>query len=338
MSSPAPHTVALIPGDWIGPETCAVAQRVIAAAGVDIAWEQVEIGDDGVTDAVLEACVRNGVVLKAKVDAQRVPGQLPPTVFLRKALGLWATVRPVRALPHCGARFPGIDVVVVRETSEDIYSGFEHEVTDGVFEGVKVTTEAACARIAQYAYDWALKNGRKKVSIVHKSNIMKKSDGLFLRTAQRIGREYVDRGIATDEVIVDALCMRLVKRPGDFDVMLTGNLFGDIVSDLCSGLAGGITASPSMSYGGNLLREGGIALFENPHGKAPELVGTGGSNPLPMIRTANQMLRHLGEHEAADRIRGAVMAALEAGLSTVDQGGRDGCAAVERAIVGRLEG
>jgi isocitrate dehydrogenase (NAD+) len=337
MSASPSHQVAIIPGDWIGPETCAVAQRVIAAAGVQIDWEHIEIGDDGITDDVLAACVRNGVVLKAKLDARHVPGKLPPTVYLRKALGLWATVRPVSALPHCGARFPNIDVVVVRETSEDIYSGYEHEVTDGVYEGIKVTTEDACARIAQYAYDWALKNGRKKVSIVHKSNIMKKSDGLFLRTAQVIGREYLDRGIQTDEVIVDALCMRLVKRPSDFDVMLAGNLFGDIISDLCSGLAGGITASPSVSYGGNLLREGGIALFENPHGKAPGLAGTGRANPLPMIRTANQLLRHLGENAAADRIRGAVMASLEAGLSTVDQGGSDGCAAVERAIVSRLE-
>ena len=322
------HHVTLIPGDWIGPETCAVVQEIIAHVGVDIHWDTQIIGEDGLTDDILASCRRNRVVLKAKTDSHRVPGQLPPTILLRKALGLWATIRPIQALPGFGARFPGLDLIVVRETSEDIYSGIEHEVTDGVYEAVKVTTRAACERISRLAYEHARRCGRSKVTIVHKSNIMKQSDGMFLQVAREIGLGFPD--IETDDVIVDALCMRMVRDPRQFDVLLALNLFGDIVSDLASGLAGGITASPSASHGS------GIALFENPHGKAPELVGTGRANPIPMLRSAVLMLEHLGEKEAAERIERALLSACEAGLQTVERGGEDGCAAVKEALLALL--
>ena len=322
------HPITLVPGDWIGPETCEVAQSVIAAAGVDVDWDTQPIEGGEISDALLESCRRTGVVLKAKVKSARRPGRLPPTVELRKSLGLWATIRPVRTLPGTPARFPDTDVIVIRETSEDIYSGIEHTVTDGVYEAIKITTRPACERIARFAYEAARARGRKKVTIVHKSNIMKLSDGLFLRVGQAVGEEYPD--IETDEVIVDALCMRLVRDPSWFDVLLTGNLFGDIVSDLCAGLAGGIMASPSASFGE------GIAMFENPHGNAPELVGTGRANPIPIIRTAAMMLTHLGETTAADRIEAALEAIVADGLRTVDMGGTAGCSEVQAALVGAL--
>jgi len=328
MSDTKTHAVTLIPGDWIGPEIAAVTQRVIAALGVSIDWDTQECRADAVPDSVLASARRTGVVLKGKVGAQREEGHLPATVVLRKELQTWATVRPVRALPGAPARYPETDIVVIRETSEDIYSGMEHEITEGVYEAVKVTTEAACARIARFAFEYARSQGRKRVTIVHKSNIMKKSDGLFLRTAQGVAADFPD--IACDEVIVDALCMRLVRNPNQFDVLLCGNLFGDIVSDLASGLAGGISAAASYSVGD------AVAIFENPHGKAPELVGKDAANPLPMLQAAKHMLRHLSEDAAADRLLAAIEGAVGSGLVTADQGGSAKCSEIEAAILARI--
>ncbi|MEC7946275.1 MAG: isocitrate/isopropylmalate family dehydrogenase, partial [Myxococcota bacterium] len=243
MSDTKLHAVTLVPGDWIGPEVAAVTQRVLAALGVRIDWRTFECRGDEIPAGLLASARETGVVLKGKVGAQREEGRLPATVALRKELETWATVRAVRALPGGVARYPATDIVVIRETSEDIYSGMEHEITEGVYEAVKVTTQMACERIARFAFEYARANGRKRITIVHKSNIMKKSDGLFLRTAQAVSRDYPD--IGCDEVIVDALCMRLVRNPNQFDVLLCGNLFGDIVSDLASGLAGGIVAGAS---------------------------------------------------------------------------------------------
>lgn len=322
------HRVTLIPGDWIGPETCAIVREIIAAAGVWIEWETHNVVDGALSPALLDSCRRTGVVLKARLAAAPKVGALPPTVALRKELGLWATVRAVKPLPGLPALFPNIDLVVIRETSEDIYSGFEHEVTHGVFEAVKVTTRAACERIARYAYEHARETGRKKITIVHKSNIMKKADGLFLKVATEIGAKYPD--IRTDEVIVDALCMKLVRNPGAFDVLLAGNLFGDIVSDLASGLGGGSLACHSASFGG------AIALFENPHGRAPDLVGKGRANPVPMLLAATPMLRYLGEDKAASRIERAIERAYADGLKTAEIGGPDGSAAVRDAVITRL--
>jgi isocitrate dehydrogenase (NAD+) len=234
----------------------------------------------------------------------------------------------VKAQSFSKAKFPDIDVVVIRETSEDIYSGFEHEVTEGVYEAVKVTTRTACERIARYAFEYARTHGRKKVTIVHKSNIMKKSDGMFLRTAMAISKEYPD--IETNETIVDALCMWLVKNPYYYDVLLTLNLFGDIVSDLCSGLAGGITASPSVSYGAD------VVVFECLHGNAPELVGKDLANPIPMLNAATMMLEHLGEHKIASKIRTAITASGDSGVLTMDLGGTAKCSEITASIIKHL--
>lgn len=322
------HSVTLIPGDWIGPETCDVARAVIAALGIEIDWDVQPCPDGVVTPALLESAHRTGVVLAAKTESQRESGRLPAIVTLRQELGTYATVRAVKSLPGSAAVYRDTDLVVIRETSEDIYSGMEHEITAGVYEAVKVTTEAACERIARFAYDYARKNGRKTVDIVHKSNIMKKSDGLFLRTAQRVAAEYPD--IETREVIVDALCMRLVRNPHQFDVLLCGNLFGDIVSDLAAGLAGGILTGASSSYGEQ------AALFANPHGNAPDLVGTDGANPIPMLRVSTHLLAHLGEADAAARLEAAVEQVVAAGVHTQDMGGSARCSEVKAAILAAL--
>ncbi|MCB9793787.1 MAG: NAD-dependent isocitrate dehydrogenase [Alphaproteobacteria bacterium] len=322
------HSVTLLPGHWVGPETTAVVKDVIAAAGVDIAWETFPMEEGVVTSDLLESARRTGRVLSNRLRAPRVAGKLPASIVLRKELGLWSQVRRVRNLPGVQARFQDVDLIVVRETSEDIYKGFEHQTAPGVYEQVKVTTEAACERIARKAFELARAEGRAKVSIVHKANIMKKSDGLFLRTAKRVAEDYAD--IAHEDVIVDALCMRLVRWPTSFDVLVCGNLFGDIVSDLAAGLAGGI------SVGGGVNEGDGVKMFHNPHGKATALVGTGKANPIPNLMMGVSLLQDLGEAEAAQRVDGALRAALQAGLSTVDQGGQDGCAEVRAKVLAGL--
>jgi isocitrate dehydrogenase (NAD+) len=322
------HNVTLIPGDWIGPESAESVKQIIAAAGVDINWDEHNVVNNTITEELLNSCRETRTILKARVASQREAGRLPSTIQLRKKLELWATVRPVKALAGVNAVFPKTNVVVIRETSEDIYSGFEHEVTDGVFEAVKITSRQACERISRYAFEYARKCGRRKITIVHKSNIMKKSDGMFLQIAKDISSEYPE--IETEERIVDALCMQLVRWPESFDVLLTLNLFGDIVSDLCSGLAGGITASPSASYGNN------IALFESLHGKAPDIVGTGKFNPIPLLNAAVMMLRHLNEEQPAKRIESAIQAAISKGVRTQDLGGVNSGHEMTQEIVSTL--
>ncbi len=321
--------VTLIPGGWVGPETCDVVEKVVAAAGVDINWTRFP-AIDSLSPELLAHAKQTGLVLKGRMGSERTQGQLPPTVELRKALGTWATVRRAKAIPGVKARFPEMDVVVIRESSEDIYAGMEHKITDGVFEAVKVTTAAACERIARYAFEYARAHGRRKVTIVHKSNIMKKSDGLFLRTAQKVAEDYPE--IEADEVIVDALCMRLVRWPMQFDVLLCANLFGDIVSDLCAGLAGGITASASTSIGD------GVRVFANPHGRVPELVGKDAANPVPMLSAAVLLLQHLGEDAAAGKIADAIATVTSEGTCTADLGGSAKCSEVAAAIEARVRG
>ena len=322
------HRVTLVPGDWIGPETTRAVQQILKTAGVDIAWEMHPIVDGIVSPELIQSARSTGRILKNRTKAPRLPGALPAGIHLRKELDIWAQVRHVQNLPGLPARFNNVDVVVVRETSEDIYKGFEHETAPGVFESIKLTTQPACERIARFACELALSKGRKKISIVHKSNIMKKSDGLFLRTAQAVLAEYPT--LQSEDVIVDALCMRLVRRPSDFDVLLCGNLFGDIIGDLAAGLAGGISVGGSINLGE------GIKLYENPHGKAESLVGTGTANPIPNLMSATWLLDDLGEEQAAERIRKAVHAALKEGLHTADCGGADGCEQVIQAISSRL--
>lgn len=321
------HRVTLIPGDWIGPETTEVACRLIAATGVQIEWERFENLKGEVPESLLSSARDTGTILMARVSSDPAPGKLPVTVQLRRALGLYAQVRYVHNLPGIKARFDKVDLAIVRETSEDIYAGFEHESTEGVYESIKLTTQPACERIARFAFEQAVHWGRKKITVVHKSNIMKLSDGLFLRTALEVAKDYPT--IQTEEVIVDALCMHMVRNPSRFDVLLCGNLFGDIVADLAAGLAGGICVGGASNYGDNTV------LFENPHGKAPNLVGSGQANPVPILIQGINLLHHLGEKRAANRLSAALKQVLPT-LHTVDQGGQDGCKVVEAALIAAL--
>ena len=297
--------VILIPGDWAGPQVCEAMCRVVKAAGADIDWQKMEPQNMDWSAILAE----DSIIVKSKT--KDTEGETPFAVKIRKELGLNCTIRTAKGVPGLKARFPDIDVVVFRETSEDIYSGFEHQVTEGVFEAVKITTEAACEQIARSAYQYAVKKGRKKVTIVHKSNIMKKSDGLFLRTAQRVGNEFPN--VETEEFIVDALCMKLTQYPYRFDILLTANLFGDIVSDLCTGLAGGSSAATSYSEGKNKGKH--IRLYENIHDLQY-------ANPIPMLNVAVSMLEDIGEETAAKTISTGITQLLESGVCTEDIGGK----------------
>ena len=325
--------VTLFPGDWIGPELVEVMNEVVEAAGASITWERFEAGhttwergEGTVPEAAFESLRSTRVGFKAKHMTPTEVGQFEnPAVALRKELNLFANVRLLRALPGLEARWPELDVVVIRESTEDIYAGIEHEVKAGMFESLKVTTRAACERIAHFAFRYAREHGRKKVTIVHKANIMKLSDGMFMRTAKAVGAEYPD--IEHETIIADNMCMQLVQRPHRFDVILAANLFGDIISDLGAGLVGGISAVPGINLGDD------IALFECFHGKVPELVGTDLANPIPMLMPAIQLLRHIGEDAAADRIQAGITHALEAGVKTRDLGGTARTSEVKAAII-----
>ncbi len=325
------HQVTLIPGDWIGPETTASIQQIIAAAGVNVQWESFPSPVDDVGDVlpeVLESARSTGVILQNRTAARRDTRHLPPTLQIRKALGMWAQVRFAQNLPGLPSRFSGVNIAVVRELAQGVYTGLEHETAAGVYEQVRLTTESACERIARFAFEQAVRWSRKKITIVHKSNILKMSDGLFLHTAQRVALDYPD--ITCDEVIVDALCMRLVRWPQSFDVLLCGSLFGDIVADLVAGLAGGICMGGGTSYGES------VVMFENPHGKAPELVGRGLANPIPMLIPAVNLLHHVGEKNAAKSISSAMKATLTERICTADVGGTANTAQVTAAIIDRL--
>jgi isocitrate dehydrogenase (NAD+) len=319
------YEVTLIPGDGIGPQVAAVMCDVVAATGVDIRWD-LQSGAD--LDAAIASVRRTGVAIKGKLLSPVTGGQMPLTVQFRKRLGVTAIVRHVAHLPGLPARAPGTDLVVVREASEDIYAGFEHESTAGVFESVKVTTRAACERIATFAFDYAVRHGRARVTTVHKANILKKADGMFLATSREVAARYP--GVKHDDIIVDALCMRLVRRPSDFDVLLCGNLFGDIVSDCAAGMAGGVTVACGTNYGP------GVVVFENPHGTSVEVVGSDGASPYPLLGLAVDLLRHLGERDASARIRAASIAALQAGLHTQDMGGKAHTSEVHAAVLAAL--
>lgn len=316
-----PYEVTLIPGDGIGPQVADIMRDIVATLGVDVRWDVPAQGD---LDAIVASSKRTGVVVKGKIVSPAIGGKMPLTLQFRKRLGVHAIVRHVEHLPGLPARAPGTNIVVVREASEDIYSGFEHESTHGVFESVKVTTRAACERIATFAFEYAMRNGRKRVTTVHKANILKKADGMFLAVSKEVAARYPD--IAHDDIIVDALCMRLVRRPSDFDVLLCGNLFGDIVSDCAAGMAGGVTVACGTCYAP------GVTVFENPHGTSVEVVGPDGANPYPMLGMAVDLLRHLGEHEASARLRAACISALESGLHTLDMGGKAHTSEVHAAV------
>lgn len=321
------HEVTLLPGDGVGAQVCDVAAAAVSALGVDIRWERVFVDD---IDGCVASLRRTGVMLKGKHRKALPPTGQSFTVHLRKRMGVYAIVRHIRNLPGLPARAQGVDVVVFREGSEDIYAGFEHESTPGVFESVKVTTRASCERIARMAFDWARANGRRRVTTVHKANILKKADGMLLAVSREVARDYPE--LQHDDVIVDALCMQMVRKPQSFDVLICGNLFGDIVSDCAAGMAGGLPVATGVCYAPGAL------IFENPHGTTSEVVGPDGANPYPALRLTAEILDHLGEKAAADRLRRAVYGALGDGVRTRDLGGTAGCSDVQRAVLERLGG
>lgn len=317
------HKVTLIPGDGIGPEVAAATVRTVNATGVQIDWETAELTADIIEKSgaslpahVLESLERTGVGLKGPVTTPVAGGFKSVNVALRKTLDLFANVRPVFTLPGLKTRFQdvNIDMVIFRENTEDLYSGLEHEVVKDVVESLKIITRHASMRIANYAFAYARKNGRRKVTAVHKANIMKLSDGLFIRCCREVATEYPD--IAYNELIVDNAAMQLVMRPETFDILLLPNLYGDIVSDLAAGLVGGLGVVPGANMGEK------CAVFEAVHGSAPDIAGHGIANPTALMSSAILMLRHLGEGAAADRLQKAVMATYAEGAHlTRDVGG-----------------
>jgi isocitrate dehydrogenase (NAD+) len=304
------HRVTLMPGDGIGPEVTRSAVRVVEASGAKILWDEVEVGSSAVKKhgtplpaEVFTSLGRTQVGLKGPIETPIAKGFPSANVALRKELNLYANLRPVKSLPGVKSRYDNVDLVVVRENTESLYAGVEHTVAPGVVESVKIITWEACTRIAKFAFEYAERLRRTRITAVHKANIMKLSDGLFLEASRKIAKRYPK--IRYDEVIVDALCMKLVVNPNQFDILLCENLYGDIVSDLCSGFVGGLGVAPGANIG--LHR----AVFEPVHGSAPDIAGKGIANPVAMILAAELMLHHLGETRPARKIRGALLKVLK---------------------------
>jgi len=330
------HTITLIPGDGIGPEVTAAVVSILKATGVAIDWEPHDAGvvavertGETLPPALIDSIRRNKVALKGPVTTPIAEGFTSVNVGLRKALDLYANLRPVWNLPGVDARFQGVDLVIVRENTEDLYAGLEHEVVPGVVESLKIITERASTRIAHFAFRHAERHRRKRVTAIHKANIMKLGDGLFLESARRVAREYT--GVTYDERIVDAACMQLVMFPERFDVMLLPNLYGDIVSDLCAGLVGGLGVVGAANLGAD------IGVFEAVHGSAPDIAGKNAANPTALLLSAVLMLRHIDENDAADRIMKALTAVLTAGrVRTRDLGGSASTTQFADAVAGAL--
>ena len=316
------HKITLIPGDGIGPEVTGATISVLRATGFEADWETFVVGaealsryGDPLPDDLIQAIKRNKVALKGPVATPVGTGFVSSNVRLRKALDLYANLRPVKSMKGVPSRYENVDLIVVRENTEDLYSGLEHEVVPGVVESLKIITDRASRRIARFAFEFARREGRKKVTAIHKANIMKLSDGLFLNCFREVSCEYPE--IEANDLIVDNACMQLVIDPSQFDVLLLENLYGDIISDLGAGLVGGLGVAP----GANIGEE--IAVFEAVHGAAPSIAGRGIANPTALLLTAVLMLKHLGERERAMRIRNALETVLAAGnVLTRDLGGR----------------
>src|SRR6476661_5202463 len=331
------HTITLIPGDGIGPEIVAATVRVIEATGVEIAWETHILGAQaqekfGTTlpDETIESIRRNKVALKGPQMTPIGKGFTSVNVGLRKALDLYANVRPIKSLPGIPTNYPELDLVIVRENTEDLYSGLEHVVVPGVVESLKIITEKASTRIARYAFDFARKNHRKKVHAIHKANIMKLSDGLFLRCSRNIAKEYPE--ITYGEHIVDNTCMQLVMNPYQYDVLVMENLYGDILSDLCAAFVGGLGLVPGANFGDE------CAIFEAVHGSAPDIAGKNLANPTAVIRSGLLMLRHMREVEAADQVHAALEKTYKEKLHlTRDVGGTAGTSQFADAVIANME-
>lgn len=333
------HTITLIPGDGIGPEVTRAAVRAVEATGVAVHWEQVEAGAGAIKehgkplpDNVLESLRRTRIGLKGPIGTPVGGGFASVNVAMRKSLDLYVNYRPARALPGVPSRFADLDLdlVLFRENTEGLYSGLEHEVVAGVVESLKIITEKASLRIARYAFEFASKRGRKKVTALHKANIMKMSDGLFLRCSREIAKEFA--AIQYEELIIDNACMQLVLAPEKFDVLVAENLYGDIVSDLCAGLVGGLGLVPGANIGDH------CAVFEAVHGSAPDIAGKGVANPTALMRAAVQMLAHLGEHDASERLRNAIRAVYAEGKTvTRDIGGTASTEQFTDAVVAKMQ-
>ena len=299
------HRITLIPGDGIGPEVTDATVRILEATGLKFEWERCNAGQDAyekygeyLPKELLNSIERTRVALKGPVTTPIGGGFSSINVALRKHFELYANFRPIRNLPHIPTRYPDVDLIIVRENTEGLYSGIEHEVVPGVVESLKIITEKACLRISRFAFEYARKNKRKKIHTIHKANIMKMSDGLFLRCSRAISKEYPE--ITYGEHIVDNTCMQLVMNPYQYDMLLLENLYGDIISDLCAAFVGGLGLVPGANLGDH------AAVFEAVHGSAPDIAGKNIANPTAVLRSSLLMLRHLGEPEAAWRIRTAL--------------------------------
>ncbi len=328
--------ITLIKGDGIGPEVVKATVRVIEAAGTQIEWDEVDAGEMALRKSgtvlpsnVIDSIKRNKVALKGPVGTPVGDGFRSVSVSLRKKLDLYANLRPIKSLPGIKSKYKNVDIVIVRENTEGLYSGIEHEVVPGVVESLKVITEKASTKIAKFAFRYAKEKNRKKITAVHKANIMKLSDGLFLQCARKVAQNYPE--IKYNELIVDNTCMQLILNPHQFDVLLLENLYGDIVSDLCAGLIGGLGVAPGANIGDD------YAIFEAIHGSAPDIAGKNLANPVALILSSSLMLEHVGENRAAARVTKAVHKALEKGKKlTSDLGGKGKTTEITEEIIENL--
>jgi isocitrate dehydrogenase (NAD+) len=340
------HPIVLIPGDGIGPEVAAATIRVLEAAGAPVEWDEHHAGvaaletlGEVLPEQTLDAVRERGIALKGPCTTPVGEGFTSVNVQLRKRLDLYAAVRPVRTLPGIPTRYENVDLVVIRENTEGLYSGIENEVTQGVVTSLKVATERASTRIARWAFQYARDRDRKKVTVMHKANIMKMTDGMFIRCARAVHENEGFTDIHYDEVIIDAGCMKLVQDPTQFDVLLLENLYGDVLSDLCAGFVGGLGVIPGANIGTD------YAVFEAVHGSAPDIAGKGVANPLALVMSGVMMLNHIADTRgdercrvSADRIREAYNRALSEGQKTRDLGGELGTEAFANAVIERMAG
>ena len=327
------HNITLIKGDGIGPEITDAVVKIIKAAGVDIVWDIQTAGADVIEkegvplpQRVIDSVKRNKIALKSPVTTPIGRGFRSVNVQLRKDLDLYANLRPCYNLPNIETRYENVDIVVVRENTEDLYAGIERQVDENTAESIKIITRAASERIAEFAFDYAVKNNRKEVCVVTKANICKLSDGLFLDCARKIAKKYPNIGFR--EILVDNCCMQLVQNPNQFDTLLLPNLYGDIVSDLCAGLVGGL----GIAQGANIGKD--YAVFEPVHGSAPDIAGQDKANPTAMLMSAIEMLNFIGETTAAAKIKSALFETLKSGIKTA--GGNASCSEFTNAVVQRL--
>ena len=329
------RTITLINGDGIGPEISEAVVKIIEASGLKINWDIQTAGTEAIEkegtplpERVLESIRKNKIALKAPVTTPIGKGFRSVNVQLRKALDLYANLRPCKNLPNVKTKFDDVDLVVVRENTEDLYAGIERQVDENTAESIKIITKKASERIAKFAFDYAVNNNRKEVCVVTKANIMKLSDGLFLDTYREVAKQYPQ--IKQREILVDNLCMQLVQNPSQFDVLVLPNLYGDIVSDLCAGLIGGL----GVAQGANIGLD--CAVFEPVHGSAPDIKGQNKANPTALLLSAIEMLRYIKEYDYANKIEKALFKTLESGVFTADLGGSAGTDDFTQAVISRL--